>query len=242
MSMSVLACVAALVQFQSCGAGQASPLADASYVNNDKEQVVISPAGAVTGDFWQGLYGGVSVAYGVGTSIQSYDRNNNHGLATVSPKGFTGSVTAGYNYRVMRNIVVGIEGDLGYMALKSGEHTVYDGHVWNAKFGPMWGTIRGRVGYSFNRWLLFGTAGLAFMQTDNKSIGNTAPETAIDANFRTGWVAGLGAEYAFSGAMSAKVEFLHLNFGKYSSKSANNEDFYFKDKINMLRVGLNYHF
>ncbi|HHI82697.1 MAG TPA: porin family protein, partial [Rhizobiales bacterium] len=77
---------------------------------------------------------------------------------------------------------------------------------------------------------------------DNVSIGNTAPETAVDDKFRTGWVLGAGAEYAINDRVSGKLEYLHMDFGKYSGFSANNEFFYFKDHVDIIRIGVNYRF
>ena len=244
MSMSFLACVAAVVQLQSCDVD-----AKQDVVRNNKSDVVMPVARKLerTESFarparWQGFYAGGSIGYGDGESVQRYDRNANHGLAKVEPDGVVFSATGGYNYMVTPHILAGLEGDLGVMALDSGRHTVYDGHRWKAEFGPFWGTVRGRAGYVHNDWLLFGTGGLAFMQIDNKSIGNTAPETAIDDDFRAGWVVGAGVEYAINARWSGKFEYLHMDFGKFSGKSANNEDFYFKDKVDLFRVGVNYRF
>ncbi|HHI81814.1 MAG TPA: hypothetical protein ENJ99_01545, partial [Rhizobiales bacterium] len=47
---------------------------------------------------WQGFYAGGSLGYGTGKSTQMYDRNANHGLASVNPDGFVFSATGGYNY------------------------------------------------------------------------------------------------------------------------------------------------
>ncbi len=240
MSMSILACIVAGLQAAPC-AVETQELS----VNNGKQDLIVArpTASSPYKKAWQGLYAGGSLGYGFGSSTQSYDRNANHGLATIEPSGLSGSVTAGYNYRLYDRIVVGVEADFGVMDLSTGPHTIYDGHSWKARFGPLWGSARARLGYLWNDdWLLFGTAGLAFMHTDSRSIGNTAPETAYDKSFRTGFVIGAGAEYAINKNISAKVEYLYMDFGKYSGLSANNEDFYFKDHINMIRLGVNYHF
>jgi len=236
--------MAAVVQLQTC------EVAPAQEVNRLEKSNVITPvakkhkiAEPVLQDYaWQGFYAGGSIGYGAGSSTQSYDRNANHGLATIHPDGVAFSATGGYNHMISNNFMAGIETDLGIMALSTKTHTIYDGHRWKAKYGPFWGTVRGRMGYTHNDWLFFGTGGLAFMQTDSVSIGNTAPETAKDKRFRTGWVLGAGVEYAFADNLTGKLEYLHMDYGKYSSRSANNEDFYFKDKVELVRVGVNYHF
>jgi len=249
MSMSILACIVAGLQTSPC------VIEDTKNNHNVKgyelsakaakqDQIVISPvAGSPYKRAWQGVYAGGSLGLGFGSTTQSYNRNANHGLATINPSGLSGSITAGYNFRFNDRIVAGVETDFGVMSLSTGTHTIYDGHRWKARFGPIWGSARARLGYLWNEdWLLFGTAGLAFMHTKSHSIGNTAPETAYDKSFRTGYVIGAGAEYAINKNMSAKLEYLYMDFGKYSGVSANNEDFYFKDSVNMIRLGVNYHF
>ena len=240
MSMSLWACLAAVVQFQSC-----TPAPEQAVVRVTKASA-IQPAAVRMQEpdtaRWQGFYAGGSFGFGSGKSTQSYDRNANHGLATVNPDGFIYAATAGYNFMATRSILTGIEVDLGVMDLDSGTHTVYDGHHWRGQFGTFWGTVRGRAGYARDNWLFYGTGGFAFMQTDNVSIGNTAPETARDDDWRTGWVIGAGVEHAFSERITGKVEYLHMDFGKFSSRSANNEDFFFRDKLDIIRVGVNVRF
>lgn len=42
--------------------------------------------------------------------------------------------------------------------------------------------------------------------------------------------------------MSAKLEYLHMDFGTYEGYSANREDFSFENEVDLVRVGLNYKF
>lgn len=191
---------------------------------------------------WSGLYWGLSAGYGWGESTQSYDRNDNHGLASTSPEGFLGSVTLGYNYQTLGGLLIGLEGDLGLMDVSADDKIVYDGHIYKTSYGPLWGTLRGRAGYAFGQTLLYGTAGLAFMDVDDVSIGNTPGETALNEDFKTGLVIGAGIEQALGSGMSLKLEYLHMDFGTYEGTSANNEDFSFKNDVDLVRAGVNYKF
>jgi outer membrane immunogenic protein len=56
-------------------------------------------------------------------------------------------------------------------------------------------SIRGRAGFAFDRFLVYGTGGAAFQDFDD-----------------LGWVAGVGAEYAVTDALSVGVEYLHYDF------------------------------
>lgn len=191
---------------------------------------------------WTGLYGGLSAGYGWGSSTQSYDRNDNHGLASTDPEGAIGALTLGYNYLLTNGLLFGVEGDLGLMDLTADDKVVYDGHVYRTSFGPWWASLRGRAGVVYGNTLFYGTAGVAFMGVDEVSIGNTPGETAYNKDFRSGWVVGGGIEHAFTSRMSAKIEYLHMDFGTYEGLSDNREDFSFQNEVDLVRVGVNYKF
>ena len=191
---------------------------------------------------FQGLYWGASLGYGFGESVQNYDRNDNHGLASTEPEGALGSLTLGYNMRLGPQFLVGVEGDLGIMDVSADDKIVYDGHVYKTQFGPFWGTLRARAGYQLDRALLYATAGFAFMDVDEVSIGNTPGETARNEDFRTGYVLGAGVEYALMPGVTGKVEYLHMDFGTYEGFSDNREDFSFENRVDVIRTGLNFSF
>ena len=250
MSTSAIwACLAALAQFQACGGdAQAAPvLAKADRLDMDRGAVIATPARAVSAGYsahdWSGFYIGGSLGYGWGGSEQQYIRNNNHGMASVSPDGFAGSLTGGYNFMISPSFLIGAEADLGVMNLTQNDKVVYDGHIWKPQFGPFWGTLRARAGWLLGDSILFyATGGMAFMQTDNITVGNTEPETSWDKDMRTGWVLGAGVEYALFDNWTAKAEYLYMDFGKYSGYSANQEPYWYKDDVSLFRVGVNFRF
>lgn len=191
---------------------------------------------------WDGLYFGASLGYGWGDTEHTYNRNDNHGLATNTLSGFLGSVTAGYNWVVAPSLLAGIEGDIGVMDLGAKDKVIFDGHVWKAQFGPMWGTARARIGILYGQALFYGTAGLAFMSVDETGYGDAAGQTAWNRSFRTGWTVGGGVEYAIAPRMTAKLEYLHMDFGTYHGLSENQEDYSFRNKLDLVRAGINIKF
>ncbi len=191
---------------------------------------------------WQGFYWGATLGYGFGRSEQTYDRAGDHGFASTSPEGGAGALTLGYNMLWSPNILIGIEGDLGIMDISADDKVVYDGHIYRTSFGPWWGTLRGRAGLLFHNTLLYGTGGLAIMDVDEVSIGNTPGETATNEDLRTGFVVGGGVEHALSSGVTAKVEYLHMDFGRFEGYSANNEAYSFDNRVDLIRAGLNFKF
>lgn len=191
---------------------------------------------------WDGVYYGASIGYGWGESEHYYDRNDNHGVATQELDGALASITAGYNYRVSPAFLIGVEGDLGVMDLNADDKVIFDGHIWKSQFGPFWGTVRARAGWLWGNLLLYGTGGLAFMSVDEVGIGDADGQTADNRSVRSGWVLGGGVEYAITSRMTTKFEYLHMDFGRYDGYSENQESYYFDNRVDLVRAGLNFKF
>ncbi len=257
MSMNtILACLAALAHFNACddaAARNAPPLAKADRLDlhgaaitggqRDKALAIRAIPAGYAAARWSGFYLGGSLGYGFAESRQELNRGNNHGYDTVSPDGFAGSVTAGYNFMITPSFLVGGEADIGVMNLTDDDKPVYDGHSWKPQFGPLWGTARARLGYLMGDTMLFyGTAGLAFVQTDNWTVGNNWNESSWDAKMRTGWVIGAGLEYALGEKWSAKAEYLYMDFGKHHGRTEDNDPYWYDDSMSIVRIGFNYRF
>ncbi len=209
------------------------------------------PAGAFDDPYsgfsenWSGAYLGASIGGGWGNSRATYDRNGNNHLTpeTIEPSGYLASLTYGYNYRLSNNIVVGLEGDIGIMDLDAGRSGLWDGHIWQSQFGGLWATLRGRLGYAFDNVLVYGTGGLAMMETNERILGdNDATQNTYNEAVHTGWVLGAGVEYALSENISTKLEYLHMEFPQLSGQTNNAEPYSFENSVDIVRVGLNYKF
>ncbi len=187
---------------------------------------------------WSGFYAGATVGYGWGESTQKYDRAGDHGTATLEPDGASGSAIAGYNWMFSDHWFLGVEGELGVLGVSQGATEVFDGHVWSSEFGPFMSTLRGRAGYAFGDFAVYGTGGLALASITDVSLGNTPGETAKEDNVRAGWVIGFGADYALENGWALRGEFLHMDFGRQSGLSDNAESYYFDNSLNLLRIGV----
>ena len=74
-------------------------------------------------------------------------------------------------------------------------------------------SIRGRLGVAFDRFLVFGTGGLAWgnPSTSYALIGG-APFATNGGN-GTGWTVGGGVDYAFSDSVFGRLEYRYTNLG-----------------------------
>ena len=183
---------------------------------------------------WTGFYVGINGGYAWGRS------NWDSPALSLSPRGWLIGGTIGYNYQ-LGSVVWGIEGDYDFAGVDQraaclGAFACESRQRWLA-------TVRGRLGYAFGGLLPYITGGVAFSNI-HASTSTLAFPGADDA--RTGWTAGVGAEYALAGNWTTKIEYLHVDLGRSDCSvacgplvtAANNVSF----KENILRFGLNYRF
>lgn len=172
------------------------------------------------------------------------------GSASADTTGIIGGLQAGYNWQ-WTSLVVGIEGDISFASL---DRTVtglsrFSGGIdtYRSRLEAL-GTVRGRIGWAFDRVLVYGTGGAAFASlkneyTDPPSVIGfiSAPSSSV-----TGWTAGGGIEYAFTDHWTAKAEYLHVGFPDRSVTTplifGGAYTFNFKNSLDIGRVGINYKF
>ena len=192
-----------------------------------------SPRSVISYYNWTGFYAGVNGGYGTGTSTWSLVPGTD-----IKPKGAMFGGTLGYNWQ-SGAIVYGIEGDFDWSGVKGSNDcgvgvTCETSNTWLA-------TFRGRVGYAFDRWLPYITAGGAYGNVKATASVPLAGLSASSSSDQLGWTAGAGVEYAFLGNWSAKLEYLYVDLGIFDAGAApvvNKVSF----KENILRAGLNYKF
>jgi outer membrane immunogenic protein len=179
---------------------------------------------------WTGLYFGINAGYGFGTSTWTGIPG---GSVKPSPNGFLIGGTLGYNYQI-GSFVYGIEGDWDWSGVKGSATCAVV--VTCTTESPWLATFRGRLGYAFDRWLPYLTAGGAY---GNVKATASIPGAAVSANkSELGWTFGGGLEYAFLGNWSAKIEYLYVDLGTAAMGGGVNVTF----KESIVRGGLNYKF
>ena len=209
---------------------------------------------------WTGFYAGGSIG---GVNLRSkYDELTGYGTSGGFPltrgkgNGILASVDAGYNYQV-GNIVFGLEGDIGLSTARANGSlvnrfpTYIETNYLHARLSAL-ATLRGRVGFAYDRVLVYATGGLAVAKL--RLEGDHEAPVSIDPNvtngiaavngWRAGWVVGGGAEYALTSKVSFRVEGLHLGLaGETTGRAGNGCRFAFKKSgTTVVRTGLNYKF
>jgi len=170
---------------------------------------------------WSGIYVGVNGGYAFGRSNWT-----DSGLATGSFNTNGGVVggTLGANIQ-SGHFVFGIEGDIdwadisGASAVGCGPLGAFARIATSTTCGTKsdWlGTARGRVGYAFDRVLVYGTAGGAF---GNVKAGPSTAAT-LTSSTEFGWTAGAGVEVGITPNLTAKVEYLYVDLANGACSAA----------------------
>ena len=222
---------------------------------------------------WTGFYIGGNAGVGFGGDSTSVDLEGfNYFAANPAPgevtkvgddSAFIGGGQIGYNY-AFNNLVAGIEADFSgfdFQAAKIPPSSRADwGSDTRVSVEMNWlSTVRGRLGVAMDRWLIYGTGGVAFSDGvyRNHDFCNTAPPCGgglLDAkgDMDTGWTVGGGAEFAFRPNWTAKAEYQFVRFDgeEYSGTAtypAPRDPVSYRfsaspAEFNIVRVGLNYKF
>jgi outer membrane immunogenic protein len=174
---------------------------------------------------------------------------------------------AGYNYQFNRIGLIGGEIDINRLGFRDSANVVFPtpfaGPVNSSTSNSMgWlATARARVGVILkDRLLVYGTGGVAvvnrgFSETNvfNPVLSNAGVDTINLGQTQVGWTAGAGVEYAITDNWSVKGEYLHVGLPNLNGVSTTSSPFFgnpaivsyshsVDGSIDIVRVGLNYHF
>jgi outer membrane immunogenic protein len=199
---------------------------------------------------WSGFYIGANAGY-------AWSPNNDQ-LALLgdfptglSPEGGFGGGQIGYNWQLGR-LVVGAEADLQGADISDRVQDFNFGDNFHSRL-DWFGTVRGRLGYTFNRTLLFATAGFAYGGVHDSVNGPVLPGSPYKFDgTATGYALGAGVEYKLNPAWSIKGEYQYINLGTndptnpagvpYSGIGGGGVATVHDDEYHTVRLGVNYRF
>jgi outer membrane immunogenic protein len=151
---------------------------------------------------WTGAYGGIEGGMNVMRGSFVINGSPHH---TSMQDRFIGAF-AGYQYEFSNNVVLGLEADVR----RSFGKTQYNGFGVGSEMWTDWsGTIRARVGYAFDRTLVYATGGWA---AQRGWVDSTV--TGLDNDTNTGYVLGAGLEYAFTDRLFGRLEYQFTDYRK----------------------------
>jgi len=203
---------------------------------------------------WSGWYAGVNGGYGWGHDDPGAiidpagvpmlpDDTASTGLSAIvldrtNPKGGLFGGQFGYNFQSDR-AVFGFEADIDWSGLKGtssasvafpvslgGDDGSFLGTASLESRLDWFGTVRGRLGYAFDRFLPYVTGGLAYGEIKRTlAVSGTTFDTgtatpiplgqtsaaASTSSVHVGWALGAGADFAVTDHVVLRAEYLHLN-------------------------------
>ncbi|HWV44033.1 outer membrane protein [Pseudorhodoplanes sp.] len=208
----------------------------------DIARPVYKAAPVVTAYNWSGFYIGGNVGYGWGRG----DFDNLAGYSWNQDGVFAGG-QIGWNWQGAGSPWVwGVEVDSQWANMKDSV-TVAAGPLVANAFSELnyFGTARLRLGYAWDRAMLYATGGLAWgtnevgasLALPGVFVSGTASDTHV------GWTVGGGVEWALLDNWSAKVEYLYLDLGNESYLGGPAAGGFNVDlTAHTVKVGLNYRF
>lgn len=235
---------------------------------------LVAPAYSWTGFYVGGNFGG---AWGKsdynflptagpltgGWDAQNVAQLSSDGATRLGMNNVSGGGQAGYNWQIDQ-LLFGLEADIQYVGLRKTNTFTQNGiipglntpYVFTENSQSDWlATVRGRIGFTVDRVLFYGTGGLAIADSrssDTLAFPTLAPAATFTgigsrSNTQPGWTAGGGVEWAFAPNWSVKGEYLFAQFGgSTTAMTAINTTFLqsYSDRLSLsvARVGVNYHF
>lgn len=162
---------------------------------------------------WEGIYFGALAGYdwsSTDTEVDYVDLDDGLDL-----DGFAAGLFAGYNFQTRSNLVFGIEAEVDYNWAddeQSGTAVGAAPFYYDNKLEMGWGgSVRGRIGYAWDRTLLYGTAGWELQNIELKSSGS-AGVSYKESDLLNGWSAGVGVDYAFTKGLFGRLEYRYADF------------------------------
>jgi outer membrane immunogenic protein len=200
---------------------------------------------------WSGFYLGLEGGGGFGSTTHTNEVTGGTSVGNSDLRGGLFGGTYGYNWQ-SGHVVAGLEGDVSWSGITDtfpagpgdpGFCTVAFPCYTNLEW---LGTDRARLGYAFDRVLVYATGGVAY--GDVLATIKNAGIFGIDSeqHFRVGYTVGAGVEAMIAPKWSVKLEYLYTDFGNHVGYTAfpppplEPEDVYLNS--NIVRAGLDYHF
>lgn len=182
---------------------------------------------------WTGAYAGLFIGGGFEGEV------HRHGGGKKDLDGVFGGGYVGYNWQ-MNSFLLGAETDAGFTGWETnggGKKNNFKGDV------GVLGSVRGRIGFTWDRFLVYGTGGFAYSDLNINNAGKNK-NNKNDGDFLFGWTAGGGVEFAVTDNVLVKLEYLYYDVGdewEGKNKKRNNKgDGHFD--INTVKLGVAYKF
>lgn len=205
---------------------------------------------------WTGFHFGVNAGGGMSSDESSFGTvgGPNFLTATNDLSGVLGGFQAGYDWQ-FGQAVFGVETDFQWTGLegdiKAPCPTASCTTAVNARFTqkmPWFGTVRGRVGYAADGFLLYATGGYAYgeAKTEGRASAPGVRARFSRTEVQSGWTLGAGIAVGLAENVSLKLEYDYVDLGSMQGRFAlpGLPDIRYDTRLteNIVRVGIDYRF
>jgi outer membrane immunogenic protein len=199
---------------------------------------------------WTGFYIGGNVG-GLWKGGSYTDQFGDTFSSTGNKFNFMGGAQVGVNYEFAGGFLIGAEADFDFLPNSNNTTST----TLNA-LGPLgvtpasvtlnnnWiTTATGRLGYAWDRFLVYGKGGGAWVGTSNPTItlGGVSTTTSTSSS-NLGWTAGAGVEWAFWNTVSVRVEYDYIGLNNQTISAGGYNFSSSSRNIQFVNLGLNYKF
>jgi outer membrane immunogenic protein len=188
---------------------------------------------------WTGPYVGGQIGYAWGSSTLDLIGFNPANRARFvisagnSPSGVIGGAHVGYLYQI-NQFVVGVEGSVDGTSLRANAQIFLPSFIGRNVLtahatSDVQASIRGKLGFAWDRVLIYGTGGVAFGGFSSNLFLNGLNPAFIQfpianrffSNTRVGWTAGGGIQFAVTDNWWVFAEYRYTNFGSFNNTLSN---------------------
>jgi outer membrane immunogenic protein len=163
------------------------------------------------------------------------------------PSGGLIVVQAGWD-RHVGALIIGIDGDIAFAPVDGGDSITVSGFKSDVSSDLDYiGTLRGRVGGMAGPGMIYGTAGIAVAEVNNKlvvSSGGLEVGRDNETSRHKGWTAGAGVKYPMTLRLSFEAQYLYIDMhDEEVTMSIGTFPFTDEGDLNMstFRVGVSFH-
>jgi high affinity Mn2+ porin len=191
---------------------------------------------------WSGAYFGGHVGYAHGNAQVT--------VTDPDPVGFNssfgsliGGVQVGYNYVLPSRFLLGIEVDASFLNYLSADELAWFRTTPATDLAEeieFMATLRGRLGYTFDHWMIYATGGPAWSLGRFRQTPGALDDLDKTLRLHTGWSAGAGTEVAIAPSWTVKLEYLYASFGQVEAPFSTGATAASSFDVHSVRAGLNY--
>jgi outer membrane immunogenic protein len=224
--------------------------ASAAQYSSGGENMQAQPSASAECHQWAGFYVGGFLGYKYGNFDVNLDPTGNwdntagrdvvrnHAFSNLDTSGAELGGLIGFNWQFQNGWVVGMEADMGYLWLRNSQDsgtfavTGFSPKSIQSSFQTHYlATVAPRIGYAWERWLPYVTAGLAVGDLAfGQRLHNVSPNGPYHASgsvdeTHAGWMIGGGLQYAVCDHWSVRAQYEYVDLGSVGFDAAGSNIF-----------------